>query len=325
MSTMAEGFPVDLSYAGTVDRALIHRRHASEAFLTDVVRTGPATFIAGALLPAGHPHYGAHTGPSRDRDPMLLLECVRQAETFAAHTMFGVELDSRFLLRGWHAEFGAFPPVTGAAELFMTAVASNQRTVRDRVRGLDLDFELWCGSVWVGRVGMSVGYLSAAAFQVVRARKHGGPPPSTDDLGPTPGTPVSPAEVGRLRATDTLLLDVGIGDRTGTARLRVAAENRSLFDHPQDHVPAMVLVEAARQLTALCTAAWDRHAPDRTEMVAMDSSFDAYAELTDPVELVAVPTGPVSAGRRPVEVTFRQAGQDIARARVVVGVRGSRR
>src|SRR2546426_315372 len=45
-----------------------------------IFRTSPRGFAAAALLPPAHPHYAAHTGPSRTRDPMLLLECARSEE-----------------------------------------------------------------------------------------------------------------------------------------------------------------------------------------------------------------------------------------------------
>jgi hypothetical protein len=338
----------EVSFARTVDRTLIHRRNPGEAFLTDAVRTGPHGFVAAALLPARHPHYAGHTGPSRDRDPMLLLECARQAETYAAHTMFGVEPDARFVLRNWSAEFaadavpvdaeaGAAPGAAGPTELLMTAVTSNPRLVRDRIRGLDYELELWAAGARVGRVRMEVGYVSAAAYTAIRSARHHGPPPSSDDLVPASGRPVAPARVGRVRATDALLFDVAVGERAVTARLRVPAENPSLFDHAQDHVPAMVLMEAARQLAALATQEWGGAAPDRTRLAALSSSFTAYAELTEPVELAAAPVSapmpaptavPASAavaasaraGGRTVEVTFRQSGTGIARAQVAMAV-----
>ncbi|MPZ83085.1 MAG: gamma-butyrolactone biosynthesis protein [Actinophytocola sp.] len=328
MSMTPDGAPArlpapELRYASTVDRTMIHRRNASEAFVTDVVRTGRHGFAAGALLPSGHPHYAGHTGPSRDRDPMLLLECARQAETYAAHALFGVEPDTRFVLRGWSADFAAFPLVPDPAELLITAVTRNPKVVRDRIRGLDHDLDLWAAGARVGRVSMTVGYVSAAAFAVLRSRTHGGPPPSSDDLRPPNGHPVEPARVGRVRATDAVLLDVVTREGAVTAGLRVAAENSSLFDHSQDHVPAMVLVEAARQLAALATGEWGHGAPDRTEMVAMRSSFSAYAELTEPIELTATPVAAAVPSGRSVEVTFRQTGQEIARARIAMAVRGS--
>jgi hypothetical protein len=122
--------------------------------------------------------------------------------------------------------------------------------------------------------------------------------------------------VGRVRATDALLLDVTAGEGAVTAGLRVPADNPSLFDHVQDHVPGMVLVEAARQLAALATRHWGGDPPDRTHMVAMTSSFSAYAELNEPVRLTAVPAE--DRPDRHVHVTFQQAGVDIADTRITL-------
>ena len=308
----------ELSFAHLVDLALIHRRHPSEAFLTDAVRTGPHGFAAAALLPAAHSHYAAHAGPSRERDPMLLLECARQAVTFAAHTVLGVELGAHFVVRSWSAEFTAGPPPAGGpAELLITAVTRNPRLVRDQVRGLDYELDLWAAGARAGRVRIREGYLSPAAYALIRSRKYNGAPPSSDDLAPADGCPLAPARVGRLRATDTLLLDLAVGTRTVCARLRIPAENPSLFDHAQDHVPAMVLTEAARQLATLGTSHWGGPPPDRTQMVTMSSTFGAYAELDSPVEMTATRTWP-PAGGQSVDVTFRQARMDIAQARVVL-------
>lgn len=310
-----ESHPLPLpepSFAGTVDLALIHRGNPSEAFLTDLVPTGPHDFVAGAVLPAEHPHYRGHTGPSRARDPLLLLECARQAETCAAHAQFGVEPDARFVLRTWSAELtpgGLAPP--GRTELTITAVTRNPKLMRDRIRGLDYELVLWEAGTRIGVVRMEVGYVSGSAYTVLRARKHNGSLPSSDDLGPTSGTRIDPARVGRLRATDVVLLDVEGDAALVTARLRVPTENPSLFDHAQDHVPAMVLMEAARQLATLATHEWGGAAPDHSTLVSMRASFAAYAELAEPVELRATPR----AGGR-VAVVFRQAGTELAEAEI---------
>ena len=68
-----------LSYAGTVELAQLHRRNPREAFLTDAVRTGAHCFAAAARLPAEHPHYSAHTGPSSDRTTFHKINATRPA------------------------------------------------------------------------------------------------------------------------------------------------------------------------------------------------------------------------------------------------------
>jgi hypothetical protein len=97
----------------------------------------------------------------------------------------------------------------------------------------------------------------------------------------------------------------------------VPVENPSLFDHAQDHVPAMVLTEAARQLAVLATHAWGGAGPERTSLVALDAAFARYAELDAPLTLSAEPVGAGPAGWT-VDVRCRQLGADVATARVTV-------
>ncbi|GAB3058461.1 AfsA-related hotdog domain-containing protein [Micromonospora schwarzwaldensis] len=321
-----------LDFARTVDRSVLHRRNLTEVFLTDVRPVGPHGFVAAALLPAVHPYYTGHTGAAnRLLDPVLLVECCRQAETYAAHVLFDVEPQAAFVLRGWSAElfrpgFGAAlsDPASGPTELRMTVTTGAPRRVGGRVRGLDYEFTLRIAGHRIGVVRMAVGYLAPDAYTVVRSRGRGGPPPRSSRLDPAgdAGELTAPHRVGRCRATDTVLLDVRTAERAVTAGLRVPVENISFFDHDHDHVPGMVLLEAARQLATLATAQWGGGAAHRTVMCRMTASFSAYAELDRPVALTAVPAGAdgpaadpggAAEASRPVDVTFHQGGAEIAR------------
>lgn len=308
-----------LRYATTVDRTMLHRRRAGESFLADLRPTGDGTFVAAALLPPAHPHYGGHTGPARDLDPLLLLECARQAETYAAHVLHGVPATDRFVLREWSARFPVTAPGDDPTELELTGATDGETRIAGRLSGLAYELGLWARHAWVGQVRMDVRYVTAAAYASVRRRGRpgGDPPPSSDGLPPTPGVPVDPWRVGRLRATDAVLLDVRTDRGPATARLRVPVENPSLFDHAQDHVPAMVLTEAARQLAVLATHAWGGAGPDRTNLVSVDAAFARYAELDLPLTLSATPVGAGPAGWT-VDVRCHQTGADVCTARITV-------
>jgi hypothetical protein len=297
----------------TVDRALLHRRNPSEVFLTGAERTGEDTYTATALLPVTHPHYTAHTAAAtRALDPMLLLECCRQAETYAAHVFFGVERDAAFVLREWSAEVLA--RADGHREVVISAVTADRVVVGGRTRRLDHLFTVGLGGVPVARVTMRVGYLAHAAYTALRARGRDRPPPSSDRVSPVAGCPVTPLRVGRVRATDVLLCDAVSRPDSVTASLRTPLENPSMFDHAHDHVPGSVLLEAGRQLAVLGAHHWDGTAPGHGTMVAMDGSFAAYCELDRPTVLTATPAG---AGR--VAVAVDQRGTRVAELTVGVG------
>jgi hypothetical protein len=352
-----------LSFAATYDPALLHRRNSAEVFLTDVRAIGDRTppeeqdnagqdedpgtyedFAAAALLPSSHPHYGSLTGPAAGRpDPMLLLECCRQAETYAAHAFFGVGQGAGFILRGlsvrtfpdsgggqdpadFDAPAGAATAASGtgvgavpAGRLVMAFRVQEPGPRRGAVSSLDYTFDVWAGPERIARIVLRVGYAAPRMYAALRARRRGGPPPTSQTAElPVAGAPVEPSLAGRLRATDCVLLDLAAGPSEVTAALRVPVENPSYFDHPHDHVPGMVLVEAARQLAAAAAGAWDAEPGRPARMTAVEAEFSQYAELDAPTALSAVPVdGPGAPSRsRRAEVVLRQGTTEVARIRV---------
>ncbi|MEU4243754.1 ScbA/BarX family gamma-butyrolactone biosynthesis protein [Actinoplanes sp. NPDC026619] len=266
----------------TVEPSSIHRRHAETVFLTDVQPDGADGFVAGAVLPDEHFYYSAHTAAANRRlDPMLVLEACRQAHNYLAHTYFGVEADAAFILNSFSLRvapdaYTRLPP-TGPGLLTMTLPKPAPQLLGRRTRGLGLSFDLAISGTPIGSSRMTVGYLSAAAYRALRTRHRAGPLISSDDLPPLDRTGgVDPLLVGRTHPADVVLADL-TGNR---ARLLVPVEHTGLFDHPLDHIPGTLLIEAARQLaTAL------HRSPCATIMTGMNATFHAFAELDEPVEL----------------------------------------
>jgi hypothetical protein len=88
-----------------------------------------------------------------------------------------------------------------------------------------------------------------------------------------------------------------------------------MFDHAQDHLPGMVMTEAARQAGLLALDELYGRSPARWVMTGMDASFSAYAEL-DAQTLIRV--RPAFAAGRPdtcaLITEFEQDGTVIADA-----------
>lgn len=321
--TATEPADAGLSFSGNVPLQAVHRRNASEVFLTDVRPGGRPPvrgFTAAALLPVAHPHYAAHTGEANRRlDPMLLLECCRQAETYAAHRFYAVEPDAAFVLKSWSLSLlpealAPRPRPDTPVRLTIGARTRGLRTVGGAARGLVQDFDLWAARRPIARARMEVGYVSRPAYTVLRSRGRETPPPSCLDAATQAGEPVPPRSVGRGSPDDTLLLDLCTTPAASTALLRLPTGNISLFDHAQDHVPGTVLVEAARQLAAVVADRYHGKPPDRTVMTAMSASFSAYAELDAPIELHT------SSAEEPALVRVVQGGTPIAEIGIAFGL-----
>lgn len=277
---------VGLSFQRTVDRELLHRRALSEVFLTDCRPLDEHGYVAAAQLPPLHSYYTDHLHRRPLVDPMLLLECCRQAETYGGHVVFGVPTDTAFILRDWSLRVdgpAALARAAGPAELGMVVHTTGRRAIGGALRALVYEIDLVLGGRTMGHAHISVGYLPRAAYEQVRHGRRGSVPPSSAALTPQAGgVPVPPHLVGRANPANVLLQDVRLHADGLVARIRPAVDHPSMFDHAQDHLPGMVMTEAARQAGLLALNDLYGLSPTRWVMTGMGASFSAYAELDAP-------------------------------------------
>ncbi|WP_405160968.1 hypothetical protein OG203_31970 [Nocardia sp. NBC_01499] len=311
-----------LSYRRTVDRALLHRRAASEVFITDGRAAAGDGYAVAAKLPTAHPYYGDHLAGSALVDPVLLLECCRQAETYSGHVFEGVDADQKFILRSWSMWLpGLVAPTVRqtSTHLSMLVTTRRRRTDGRAPRTLGYDITMTLGEQVIGGVTIEVGYLSSSAYAHLRGSGRTGAPVLSTEAVATPAT-VAPELVGRTNPANVLLRDPVLRDGGARATVRLAVDNRSMFDHPQDHLPGMVLTDAAQQLCLLAGRALFGDAPARTAMVGFDLAFSKYAELDAPTEVVVHPHDHgrpgLTPGTRTYLVVFHQRGNVIASGRL---------
>lgn len=308
-----------LTFRRSVDRALLHRSALSEVFLTDCRAVDDHSYVAAAQLPPSHAFYTDHLHRSPLVDPMLLMECARQAETYGGHAVFGVPADTSFILRDWSLRVddpAALARPAGPGEVTMVVRTRDHRRVAGSLRGLVYEIELRLQGRAACRVHISVGYLPGETYREVRQRRRGSVPPSSTSIPPRPaGVPVAPHLVGRRDPDNVVLLDARTEGDELTARIRPAVDNPSLFDHAQDHLPGMVMIEAARQAGLLALNDLQGLSPSRWVMTGMRAGFTAYAEL-DADTLVRVrprvPAGRTGAWELAAE--FEQGSTVIAEA-----------
>jgi hypothetical protein len=111
---------------------------------------------------------------------------------------------------------------------------------------------------------------------------------------------VPPQTVGRISPTDVVLSPTG---KPGRWQLRVDTAHPALFDHPLDHVPGMMLLEAARQATVATLG-------PSCMPLEITSEFRRYTELSSPcvIETCRIPTAGTAPGQS-VLVTGHQNGE----------------
>ncbi|MCY0920588.1 ScbA/BarX family gamma-butyrolactone biosynthesis protein [Streptomyces sp. NPDC059999] len=311
----------------TVPREYVHRAAVSEVLLTgwepaadaspahrsgprpgiESVPDGPDAFVVRSQWPRGHSLFSQTGGY---QDPMLLIESVRQIGALLSHAEFDVPFGHQFLM--WDMSFATTKDLLVAgpapAEVELRTVCHDVVRRGRVLSGMRYDVTALVDGVPLATAGAAFSCTSPA----VHRRLRGDRPTSTDRV---PGRPIDPALVGRTAPTHVVLTEDPTAERDHQWELRVDSTHPIFFDHPVDHVPGMVLLEAARQAAHASTGL-----PDAL-VISLDSTFARYAELDRPCRIVAHPGLVDAAGHILVQVCGFQDDQTVFAADLVLSPR----
>ena len=294
------------TFARTIERGLVHRAAVSEVFVTDLYPVGEGGFVAGAQLPLAHSYFGDHLREPASFDFLLLLESARQACTAAGHLYLGVPRDTAFLVNDWSIhldDLDALTPGSRPGELLLTGSGERREGRGGRLRGVAYEVDLRLAGRAVGRVRIDTSTSSADNYQKLRFLQRGSEPPLTEDLGTVVRSRAADAaDVGRGSSLNVVLGEPVHTQDEVSAQVEPQPGNRSLFDHSYDHIPAMVLAEAARQLAHLAGV------PVTASVIECAARYLRFVELDSPVVATARP----DAQNLGFRVEFRQNGTTVA-------------
>jgi len=290
------------SLTTTVPKEFVHRAAVAEVLLTGWDRSDQTHFTVQAQWPRSHSFY--ITAPGDHHDPLIAVETVRQLGALLTHTEFGVPLGHHFLM--WDCHVSAQP---------------EQLLLTDAPASLDIDVSFdevkqRAGKMAGGRYrtvirrdgqiaatgGASFTCVSPQVYRRLRGDRQPGDPRRVLALT----APPAPQSVGRVCPMDVVLSPTGEPDHW---HLRIDTRHPVFFDHPVDHAPGMLLVEAARQAShallrdpaALPLAI----ACDFTRFVELDSPCDIHAQHLD-----------TPGGHPTILVTGHQNGQPVFNATI---------
>lgn len=299
-----------LAFARTIDRALVHRAAVSEVLVTDLVQTGPEGFLAGAQLPVGHAYFSDHVRTPVTYDFLLLLEAARQAGVAASHRRLDIPLDTTFLVNNWSIRIEdprALTPGDRPGELELAGAVTPVTARNGRLRGVSSPVTLRIAGREVARTRIDVGTAKSADYGKLRFLQRRSAPPLTTDLPAVlRSRPADAADVGRRNPANVVLGEPIHLDDAVSAQVEPLFENKSLFDHTYDHIPAMVLTEAARQLAHLAGV------PTDASVTGCTADFTRFAELDSPLVATAR-LEPAADGRTGCAVVFEQDGNEAGR------------
>ncbi|WP_063017707.1 ScbA/BarX family gamma-butyrolactone biosynthesis protein [Nocardia nova] len=273
------------SHVHTISRHLAHRCAVSEVFVTSLHAARSDEFVVGAQLPRMHAFYGDHLAPwDGSYDPLLVMEAARQAAIALTHEYFGVPQDFGFVVRTFNgavAESDNWAIGPAPADLVMSVQISRRHRRGEVLQGVDMVLDIECGGVPLMIVDGSFTWVSPSRWEALRGGLRTAL--GLGDIGAAlpPGQSAEATDVGRANARNVVIGPLRRAGAAAGAELVIDTGHPILFDHPVDHVPGSVLLEAARQtVTAMAVSE-----PGR--LIGVSSSFERFVELDHRAECVA--------------------------------------
>lgn len=250
---------------------LVHRTDLRDAFPTGLTPLTETQFSVAARWPRAH-RFFAPVG--RHQDPLLIAETMRQTTMLIAHAQFGVPVGDAFVM--WELRYtSASERLERNDEPWDITVDVSCSRIRRRGRSLGsmhLELLLHRRGTVLATGGGRISCSSARAYQKMRGHR------STVLDTPIPLLPaVAPRTVGRTREQDVVLSPDAA---PGAWQLRLDTRHPTLFGRPNDHVPGILLLEAARQAA---------HASGGAPFLptTMQADFHQYVELDRPCRIEA--------------------------------------
>ncbi|WP_066953307.1 ScbA/BarX family gamma-butyrolactone biosynthesis protein [Streptomyces lushanensis] len=269
---------------------LMHRTRRQDVVPTGWVRVAENRFLVRGTWPEDHSFFMPRDGL---HDVLLLVESMRQSTILIGHGAYDVPMDHHFLM--WGLDFTSHPEhlgLDGTRDVEMEVAFSETTQRAGRLSGMHSHVTVRRGGRTAGTGVSRIKLLSARTY----ARIRGDLLRATHTAAPGAGAPSH--TVGRTRPEDVLLIPTSRSDRW---QLRVDTGHSTLYQGRKDHVPGMVLIEAARQ------AAHAVMGPAALRPRQGRNAFSRYAEFRSPLWIEASP-GP---RENTVTVTGHQEGEEV--------------
>ena len=207
------------------------------------------------------------------------VEHTRALSLSLINTRYGVPLHYKFTMQMMQVEAHLDSMAIGSSSAEVVIDASVSEIARDR--GILSEFtttvEFRVDGQFAGRGRAVANVLSPLAYD--RARWRGG---DVRSIGSAPRpTSVDPSAVGVWDPSAVVLGAHPAGPDRGLWLLRVDVTHPVLFDHPLDHVPGALVLEAARQSARL------RAGSACTDVEHLDVRFRRFLELDEPTVVAA--------------------------------------
>lgn len=271
-----------LSCSKSLDKKILHRIHDSEVFLSKCVLISENSFSALANIPNYHEYYLDHL--NNQFDPLFLLECARQAETYIAHTYYDVPLSNKFILNNWSLKCTddfKTNPANYNCYLNLKIFAYDSKKLKNQLYQQKYKIDVFNQDSFIASIYIAVTYVTDSSYKRIRGNCQEKISKFNSMKSQERCNIINPKLISRSLYKNVVISEPLIQQEL-CVLLHVDFNNISYFDHPQDHYPAMLLLEAGRQLSLLYLNITKRNIPSII-FKSFESTHFAYVEFDSEV------------------------------------------
>lgn len=313
----------------TVPKELVHKWGLAEVFVTGFARTSDEVMVLTAELPKSHQLYNESPVRQTHIDFAAVIEACRQACFVVAHKLLEVPMGLQFLLKNMESKLMTDRRFDRSLE--MTARIRDLKRRGNVLAGVTWDFEVRDVSGPVARLNFTQIWVERLHWRELRSKMRSSRGLST--AIPTQSglrsrfPPTHPYNVGRSVIDNVVITDVVGFDGHWRTFGSVPITHPVLFDHPMDHVYAMVQLEMGRQFSSSIIASVEGISPHLAILVANRSAFLSTAELDMPLAITSTDYVNLASGEILIDSVFSQASRSVSnfsqRYRLLEGSRTS--
>jgi hypothetical protein len=309
-----------LSFARAVPCDLAHRRALGEVFIADSVELCEGEFLVAMQVPRAHSLW--YDRRAQYHDALAILEASRQAVFVIAHRHLDVPRSRSFSLHRIDFRLEDLEAYrddeTSPLEAIWHARLAGRQLQGEIVVGMTMEGTLMIDGASAATLEGEIACLPEKEYEMIRAVQRARA--RTNDARRRLAHPrrVEPISVGR---GDRRNVVIGEPAEIRSAReethypLVVDLRHPSFYDHPQDHVPGPLIVEAYRQAAVLTAVRAGVLASPVAAVTGCQATFLDFCEPEVPATCSATMAGGAD-GRATVSVALHQFDKQIAQAQL---------
>jgi hypothetical protein len=316
--------PSGLSYASTMDKAVLHKHAVEAVMMTDSVQVSDDDYLVAGFLPRLYtPSCRAISNRFCRYDFATLFELARQAAFVVTHQHLDIPASWATLLFDVSLEIvdvGTSGPMAKPVKTVTKLHTERGYNKRGVLRACSFAMEVFAEDVLISRASAQGQVTKPEKYKLARdvgrdALLARNPPRSTAAV-----VPIDPALIGMKPGSSTVVGDLIEGSEPGryTSRLSVDQDDLFYYDHPISHVSGIIGAEGLRQATLV--AACTEHpelSPDETFVRRFQGTFSGFLEPDLDLDLdimLGAPRAGESGTVVPAHAVLSQFGSELVAA-----------